>query len=156
MFKGLRYVRDAEDSKKLNTFDGPAVIISASGMCESGRILHHLKNHIGKPSTTVLFVGYQAPDTLGRRILDGAKQVGIYGEQYEVKAKILRLEATSGHADQRELLDWARATAYHGRLKQVALVHCEMKPATAFAELLTNNHVGAVIIPAKGESMPLV
>ncbi len=155
-FKMLRFVRDVEESKRLNTSNDPAVIISASGMCESGRILHHLKNHIGKPNTTVMFSGYQAPDTLGRRILDGAKTIGIFGEDYEVKAKILRLEATSGHADQRELLEWARATADHGHLKQIALVHCEIDPAKTFAELLRQNKLGPVIIPAKGESMPLV
>jgi metallo-beta-lactamase family protein len=124
-------------------------------MCESGRILHHLKNHIGKPTTTVLFVGYQAPNTLGRRILDGAKRIGIYGEDYDVRAKVQRLEATSGHADQRELLAWAKATAYHGQLKQVALVHCELDPARTLADLLRSHQIGPVIIPAKGESMPL-
>lgn len=155
-FQTLRYIRAAEDSKRLNTLQGPAIIISASGMCESGRILHHLKNHIGKTNTTVLFSGFQAPNTLGRKILDGAKRIGIYGDEYEVRAKILRLEATSGHADQHELLDWARATSQHGHLKQIALVHCEMEPAKTFADLLRQNKLGPVNIPAKGESMALV
>lgn len=155
-FQNLHYIRDVEDSKRLNTLDGPAIIISASGMCESGRILHHLKNHIGKASTTVLFSGYQAPNTLGRRILDGAKRIGIYGEEYDVKAKIQRLEGTSGHADQRELLEWARATAQHGHLRQIALVHSELDVAQVFAQLLRQGNFGAVQIPAKGESMPLV
>ncbi len=155
-FQTLRYIRAAEDSKSLNTLDGPAIIISASGMCESGRILHHLKNHIGKPTTTILFSGFQAPHTLGRRILDGAKWIKIYGEEFEVKAKVVRLEATSGHADQKELLEWARATAHHGHLKKIAIVHCEIGPGTALAELLRENELGSVFLPAKGESMPLV
>ena len=104
--------------------------------------------------TTILFSGYQAPNTLGRRILEAAKRIRIYGEEYEVKAKILRLEATSGHADQKELLEWARATVIHGHLKRLALVHCEIEPAQTFAKLLRENKLGPVIVPAKGESMP--
>lgn len=154
-FRSLKYTRAAEDSKRINTLEGPAIIIAASGMCESGRVLHHLKNHIGKPNTTVMFSGFQAPHTLGRRILDGAKRIPIYGEEYEVRAKILRLEATSGHADQRELLNWAMATAKNGYLKKVALVHCEMEPAETFADLLRQERISNVVIPAKGESMAL-
>jgi metallo-beta-lactamase family protein len=154
-FKLLRYVRSAEESKKLNTYDGPAIIISASGMCESGRILHHLKNHAVKPNTTILFSGYQAPDTLGRRILEGTKRVRIFGDEFELKAKVLRLEATSGHADRNELLEWARATSYHGQLKQIALVHSDLDASRPFAALLKANGLGPVMIPAKGESMEL-
>lgn len=154
-FPTLKYIRAVEDSKRLNTMAEPAIIISASGMCESGRILHHLKNHIGQTNTTVLFAGFQAPNTLGRRILDGAKRISIYGEDYEVRAKILRLESTSGHADQRELLEWARSTSHRGQLRKIALVHCEVEPATVFASLLRKENLSDVIIPAKGEFMSL-
>ncbi len=154
-FKDLYYIRKPEYSKKLNTFKKPCIIISASGMCESGRVLHHLKNHIGKPNTIVLFVGYQAPNTLGRRLLDGSKRVRIYGDEYEVAAKIRRLEGTSGHADQQELLKWAMDTAYHGHLRKLALVHCEKAAAEVFANLLRDNHIQPVIIPARGEVMSL-
>ncbi len=154
-FRDLYYVRSAEYSKKLNTFERPAVIISASGMCESGRILHHLKNHVGKPNTTVLFVGFQAPHTLGRRLLEGSKRIRIYGEEYDVRAQIERLEATSGHADQAELLAWAKDTSYHGNLRGVALVHCDIDPAETFARLLNEHRIHNVIIPARGEEMAL-
>lgn len=155
-FHDLHYVRKAEHSKALNSFPGSCIIISASGMCEAGRILHHLKNNIEKPSTTILFAGYQAPHTLGRIILDKSKDiVRIFGQEYEVKANVFRLEGSSGHADQKELLDWARQTHLDGDLKKVALVHCEMDGAEPFKEKLEQRKIGPVIIPARGETMEM-
>ena len=101
-------------------------------MCEGGRVLHHLKNNIEKSNTTVLFTGYQAPHTLGRRILDGEKEIRVYGETYTRNARIAKLEASSGHADQAGLLSWAKQIAAQGNLKGVALVHCEKKSGEAF------------------------
>ena len=106
MFRNLHYIRKVEHSKALNRLKDPCIIISASGMCEGGRILHHLKNNIGKENTTVLFAGYQAPHTLGRLLLDQSLDViKIYGEPYDVRCQVAKLEGSSGHADQSELLD---------------------------------------------------
>lgn len=155
-FPGLHYIRAVKHSKLINKYRKPAVIISASGMCESGRILHHLKNNIEKESTTIMFSGYQAPHTLGRRIADGSKTVHIYGQEFQVNAKIAKLEGTSGHADQTELLDWAQKVSRAGNVKGVALVHCEMGPAKTFAETLERNKIGPVMIPDRGDKMELL
>ncbi len=155
-FDGLAYVRDAKHSRQINTFKDSCIIISASGMCEAGRILHHLKHNISKPNTTILFTGYQAPHTLGRIILDGSKDiVRIYGEPYEVKAKVCKLESSSGHADRQQLLEWALAMNSNNNLKKIALVHCEMDGAQPFKDLLLENGVPDVIIPARGDRMEL-
>ena len=154
-FQNLHYIRKAVHSKELNRFEGPAIIISASGMCEGGRILHHLKNHIGKKSTTLLFAGYQAPHTLGRRLLDGAKHVRIYGQEFEVLCKTKKLESSSGHADQSELLDWITQVAEAGNVEKVALVHCEEDSAAAFKELVENKLDTQVFIPGRGDSLEL-
>jgi metallo-beta-lactamase family protein len=154
-FENLHYVRRAEDSKALNRLKGPAVIISASGMCEAGRILHHLKNNIENPATTILFSGYQAPYTLGRRILDGEQQVRIFGKPHEVRAHVCRLEGTSGHADQQELVAWAQEIKNRGNIRQVALVHCEIDAATALESHLREIGLEHIMIPQQGESMSL-
>ena len=107
-FSRLEYVRDAGRSKQLNFLTEPAIIISASGMAESGRILHHLKNNIENADNTVVFVGYQAENTLGRRILDGVSPVRIYGEEFDVHAQVTAIDGYSADADQAELLEWAQ------------------------------------------------
>ena len=156
MFRDLTYVRRTELSKALNHLNEPAIIISASGMCEGGRILHHLKNNIEKRNTTVLFAGYQAPHTLGRILLDQSlDKVKIYGEEYEVNCKIAKLEGSSGHADQEELLDWAKTTCDKGDVKKIALVHCELEPAEEFKGRLSKRKMGPAIIPAPGDEMIL-
>lgn len=154
-FRDLHYIRKVADSKSINTYDQPCIVISASGMCEAGRILHHLKSTIESPRNTILFSGYQAPHTLGRRILDGADQVNIFGEPFAVRARVEKLEATSGHADQQGLLSWAGEIAAAGNLKQVALVHCEPEPAAKFREQLNRIGLNSVIIPAPGDEMPM-
>ena len=154
-FRGLYYTRKTEHSKQINTLDEPVIIVSASGMCEAGRILHHLKNNIDKPSTTVLFAGYQAPNTLGRRILDGAKEVNIFGRRCEVNCKVARLESASGHGDQAELLHWLSMGAENGSLKKIALVHCELGPATVLAERIEHEQFADVFIPERGDTMEL-
>ena len=102
----------------------------------------------------ILFAGYQAPHTLGRILLDGSlKRVKIYGQEYQVKAQVCKLQGSSGHADQKELLDWAAETAKNGDLKKIALVHCEMDSATEFKEKLEKRKLGPVMIPAPGDEM---
>src|SRR6185295_12945867 len=110
-FFRLKYVREAAQSKTLNDLRGPFVVLSASGMCEAGRILHHLRNNIEDPRNTVLITGFQAPNTLGRKILDGNHEVPIFGEPMRLRAEVVQLEELSGHADQRELIEWMRPIA---------------------------------------------
>jgi metallo-beta-lactamase family protein len=157
MFEGLTFIRRVEDSKAINQFPGPCVIISASGMCEGGRVLHHLKNNIEKPNTIILFTGYQAPDTLGRMILDRSREeIKIYGEKFKPRAQVRKLEGCSGHADQKEILDWAVTTAHQGNVKGVALVHCELEPATEFRQLLRKQAISNVMIPARSDEWKLL
>ncbi len=108
-FRRLQYIRDVEQSKKLHTRGEPCVIISASGMAEAGRIQHHLKNNIENPKNTILIVGWQAPHTLGRRLVEQATEVKIFGMKYYREAEVVTLNGFSGHADQPGLLNWARA-----------------------------------------------
>lgn len=105
-FPGLKFTRTADESKELNEKNEPSIIISASGMCEVGRIKHHLKHNLWNPNSTILFVGYQAPGTLGRKIVDGAKTVKIFGEEIAVNARIEYIEGYSGHADQEWLMNF--------------------------------------------------
>ncbi|HUM72447.1 MAG TPA: MBL fold metallo-hydrolase, partial [Chloroflexota bacterium] len=105
-FEMMRYTRSTAESKTLNTMTAPAVIISASGMAEAGRILHHLKNNIEDPRNTILIVGWQAPDTLGRRLVERQPRVRIFGEEYELNAQVAKINGFSAHADRDELLEW--------------------------------------------------
>ena len=145
-FDDLTYVRKVEDSKALNFLREPAVIIAASGMCEGGRILHHLKNHVGDPKTTVLFVGFQAENTLGRRIAEGEDVVKIFGEPYRVRADVERIEGYSAHADRGELRAWA-GHFDRQRLKHVFLVHGELDSAAALAYNLRADGLPAWTFP---------
>src|SRR5207247_553831 len=105
-FSRLRYTLSPDESRALNEVQEPVIILAASGMCEGGRILHHLRHGLGDAHNLVLFVGYQAEGTLGRRIIEGAKVVSIFGEPVHRKAEVRMLEGFSAHADQAELLDW--------------------------------------------------
>ena len=105
----LKYTHSTEESKKLNNLKRPAIIISASGMCEGGRVLHHLRRNIGDPNTTVLFVGFQAENTLGRKLLQGDKIARIYGEEHVVRARMEEIDGYSAHADEGELLEFIAA-----------------------------------------------
>jgi len=140
-FEDLTLIRSVKASKALNDLEGVAIIISASGMCEAGRILHHLRNNIGNPMTTVLFVGYCAEGTLGRRIRDGAKEVNILGDTFHVNAHIEAIDSFSGHADNSELLD------YYGRIAgpktHTWLVHGEPESAQYLEAALKK--VGATV-----------
>lgn len=150
-FRKLHYFRDVEDSKRLNIFEEPLIIISASGMCEAGRILHHLRNNVGDPRHTVLFVSYQAEHTLGRRLADGRKRVCIFGEEHEVRCQVERIDGFSAHADQGDLLNWIAQAK--GRLKKVFVVHGEEDSSLALAEGIRQLGVTKVIVPEPGDSV---
>ncbi|MGC4016137.1 MAG: MBL fold metallo-hydrolase [Luteolibacter sp.] len=150
-FENLTLVRSVRGSMELNNLDGRAIIIAASGMCEAGRILHHLKNNIGDPRTTVLFVGYCADNTLGRRIRDGEKEVPILGSRYRVRARIEAVDSFSGHADHSELLDWFDRMG--GKKEKVWLVHGEPDHAEALRQALAAKHSGAVEVARLGETV---
>ncbi len=142
----IEYVREVRRSKQLNHLTEPAIIISASGMAESGRILHHLKNNITRPENTVLFVSFQAQHTLGRRILEGREKVRIFGEEYDVRAEVARINGYSAHADQAELVAWA-SHFDRERLERVFLVHGEPEGAGALAGKLREQGHGDVVVP---------
>ncbi len=150
-FENVEYIRDARRSKQLNAKPGPAVIISASGMAETGRILHHLKNNIEYPQNTVLIVGYMAQDTLGRKLKDGMKQVKIFGEEYDVRADVVSIDGYSAHADQIELIDWATQFPRE-RLEQLFLVHGEPGPMETLAGKLREAGMGSIAVPQRGRS----
>jgi metallo-beta-lactamase family protein len=152
-FRRLQYVRDAAESKKLNDLHGPMVIISASGMCEQGRILHHLRNNIEEPRNTVLITGFQAENTLGRKLVEKQPEVRIFGEPMRVRAEIQSLDALSAHADQKELLDWVKPLA--GSLRQVFLVHGEAQQSAILAKTLHATYQLEAIAPAPGQSFDL-
>ena len=152
-FPLVRYVRDVQDSKNLNSLNGPAIIIAASGMVESGRILHHLANRIGDHKTLVLFVGFQGENTLGRRIQDGQQEVKIFGDSYHVRAEIETIGGYSAHGDRHELRGWLRKLG--GPIRRAFIVHGEPAPALAMAEILREEGVRQVQIPQQGESFEL-
>jgi metallo-beta-lactamase family protein len=152
-FSRLQYVREASESKKLNDLHGPYVVISASGMCEQGRILHHLRNNIEDPRNTVLITGFQAQDTLGRKLVEKWPEVRIFGEPMRVRAEIASLDELSAHADQKELMDWIRPLA--PSLRRVFLVHGEPQQAQILASLLKSTYDLNVVIPAPGQFFDL-
>jgi metallo-beta-lactamase family protein len=144
-FSDVNYVRSVEESKQLNFLREPAIIISASGMAEAGRILHHLKNNIEDPRTTVLITGWQAPETLGRRLVDKAPKLRIFGEEYANNAHVEVLNGYSGHADRDELLDWVGAM--RNKPARTFLVHGEEQVALNFAGSLKERFSLQVDVP---------
>lgn len=152
-FPLLHYVREVNDSKALNRHNGPAVIIAASGMVESGRILHHLASGIGDHRNLVLFVGFQAEHTLGRRIQNGEKIARILGQEYECRAEVETITGYSAHADRNELRAWVRKLG--GPIRRAFVVHGEPAALEAMAAILRDEGVRDVRIPAHGESFEL-
>ena len=152
-FKLLTYVQSVEESKALNSRKDPMVIISASGMAETGRILHHLRNNIENPKNTVCIVSWQAPHTLGRRLADREKEIKIFGEPYTVKAEIATIGGLSGHAGQDLLTKYA--SNVKNTVKKVFLVHGEEKPATALTEKLKGQNMHEVYYPELHSSAEL-
>ena len=152
-FPRLRYVGSAAESRALNDRKEPCIIISASGMCEGGRILHHLRHGLGDGRNTVLFVGFQAEGTLGRRLKEGATTVNVLGEPVFRRAEVAALEGFSAHADQRELLDWAAALS--PRPRTVFLVHGEVGPMETLAAALRERLAATVHVPSLGQEFEL-
>lgn len=151
VFDGLTLIRSVDKSKALNKSDEQCVIISASGMCEAGRILHHLKNGVGDPRNTVFFVGYCAEQTLGWKLREGWDKVNIFGDEYAVKAHIDMVDSFSGHADHSELLDYFEATT--GPKSKVWLVHGEPSRSEALSEALREIHSGEVEVGELGKTV---
>jgi metallo-beta-lactamase family protein len=152
-FPLVRYVRKVEESKALDAGTGPAVIIAASGMAESGRILHHLAHGIGDHRNLVLLVGFQAEHTLGRRIQEGANPVRILGDEYPVRAEVETIGGYSAHADRSELLAWVRRLG--GPIRRAFVVHGEPGPLETMAKMLREAGVRDVRVPKHGESFDL-
>ncbi len=149
-FPGLRFTQSSDESKALNFSKESMIIISASGMCDAGRIKHHLKHNLWRKESSVVFVGYQAVGTLGRRLVDGAKKVRIFGEEITVNARIEMLEGFSGHADQNGLMDWMKNI--REKPKKIFLVHGEEPAMSEFATLIDEELGIATIIPGRGEA----
>jgi len=152
-FEKLNYVKTPAESKMLAQKLGPLIIIASSGMLEGGRVLHHLENNIGNPQSTIILTGYQAENTLGRKLQNGEKKVRIYGRPFDVRARVLNLDELSAHADQNELLKYILALK---DLKKLFLVHSEYQPAKIFSELVKEKRPDLeIIIPSQGESFEI-
>jgi metallo-beta-lactamase family protein len=151
--KRLIYIRDASESKKLNDLRGSFIVISPSGMCEAGRVLHHLRHNIGDARNTVLLTGYQAENTLGRKLKEGMRTVKIFGIPTEVRARIESLDELSGHADNGELLTWMEPMTR--TLKRVFLVHGESNESNALAKAIRERYGIEAIPAAPGQNVDL-
>jgi metallo-beta-lactamase family protein len=152
--ENLTYIRQAAHSIKLNDLKEPAVIISASGMCEAGRIRHHLKNHVGNPANLVLFIGYCAENTLGAQILAGRNPVNIFGEPHPVRARVASIDSFSGHADKEELKRYVEALS--GEVKKISVIHGEESQALAFAGTLREIRPKAqVVVPEYRQTLEI-
>lgn len=154
VFPGLKLSITSDDSKLINFDEKPKVIISASGMCEAGRIRHHLKHNLWRKECTILFVGYQSVGTLGRKLIDGAPSVKLFGENIEVAAKIKSLKGISGHADMKGLLNWIGG--FESKIERVFVVHGEDQVTDAFAQTITDTFGYATFAPYSGGCVDLV
>ena len=152
-FPGLQFTRTADESKALNEDDRPSIIISASGMCEVGRIKHHLKHNLWNPKSTILFVGYQAPGTLGYNIVNGAKKVKIFGEEIAVNARVEYIEGYSGHADQEGLMNFIYS--FIKKPNHIFLVHGEPEAQDILKEKIENETNIKIDVPEFGETYEL-
>lgn len=152
-FPSLVYCKRMEDSRALNNLKSNAIIVSASGMCEAGRIKHHLKHNLWREECVIIFTGYQAIGTTGRAIVEGVKTVKIFGEEIAVRAKIFTLGGFSGHADQKGLLKWL--SNFKTKKMQVFVVHGEEKGALAFANVIRERKHYSVTVPELGQKIKL-
>ncbi|TSA15625.1 MBL fold metallo-hydrolase [bacterium] len=154
-FGRLKFIRSVEESKKLNDLDEPCMIIASSGMCEGGRILHHLANNIENPKHTILVIGFMAEHTLGRRIVERQPQVKIFGEIHPLRAEVAILNSFSAHAGQDELVGYAQSMD-KSRVKQTFLVHGELAQAQQLSQKLSEAGYGNIAIPARGDTVEIV
>lgn len=152
-FNGLEFTRTAEESKALNENEEPCIIMSASGMCDVGRIKHHLKHNLWNPNSTILFVGYQAPGTLGYKIVNGEKTVKIFGEEIAVNARVEYIEGYSGHADQEGLMNFIYS--FINKPKHIFVVHGEPNSQEIFEEKIQKETQIPVTVPEYGETYEL-
>jgi metallo-beta-lactamase family protein len=148
----VRFTQSAEESMAINKIRSRAVIIAGSGMCEGGRVRHHLKHNLWRPECSIIFVGFQAQGTLGRRIVDGAKSVEIWGEEIAVRARVWTIGGFSAHGDQRELLAWL--SAFKSR-PTVFVTHGEERASLAFADLVRSRYGFTVHVPEPGGTYAL-
>lgn len=153
-FSGLKLSITSEESKAINFNETPKVIISASGMCDAGRIRHHLKHNLWRPECTILFVGYQSVGTLGRSLVEGADEVRLFGEPIQVRAEIRQLRGLSGHADKEGLIDWL--SGFQEKPKKVFIVHGEDSVCTSFAECLKLEYGQRAYAPYSGTAFNLL
>ena len=153
-FPGLNLAITTEESRAINEEDTPKVIISASGMCEAGRIRHHLKHNLWRPESTILFVGYQSIGTTGRAIIDGADKIKLFGEEVDIRAELCKLTGLSGHADKAGLIHWIEG--FTERPKKVFLVHGEDSACTALANCLRDEHGFDTYAPYSGTEFDLI
>ncbi|WP_022766839.1 MBL fold metallo-hydrolase RNA specificity domain-containing protein [Butyrivibrio sp. XPD2006] len=153
-FPGLNLSITTEESRAINEDPEPKVIISAAGMCDAGRIRHHLKHNLWREESTILFVGYQSVGTTGRAIIDGAEQVKLFGETIDVKAEIAKLEGLSGHADHNGLIEWIEG--FTKRPKKVFVVHGEDSVCSSFAKCLANEHGFDAYAPYSGTEYDII
>jgi len=152
-FPSLKFTQTPDDSKRLNDLKGPAIIISASGMATGGRIMHHLINRLPDPNTIVLFTGYQAEETLGRQLMEGAKSVSIFGQNIQVAARVQTLTNFSAHADQREIMNWLKQMPKPP--KRLFLTHGEDGPRTVLKALIEKELGWNVSLPKLNEIVDL-
>jgi len=149
-FDRLTYIRNVEQSKELNDRPGPFIVIAASGMCEAGRVVHHLANSVGNPRNMILIVGYQAEQTLGKKLVMKEREVNIFGEPHQVNAEVVVLNSFSGHADRNELLHYIGKFSAK-RIKHVFLVHGDLDQAEKLEGGLRGLGFERVSIPVRGE-----
>jgi metallo-beta-lactamase family protein len=149
----VRFTEDLEESKRINAITSGAVVISASGMCEGGRIRHHLRHNIARPECAIVFVGFQAAGTLGRRIVDGAKSVRLFGEEYPVRARVFTIGGLSAHADRSALLGWL--AHFKRPPRQTWVVHGETLPAHSLCDAINRKPGWRAAVPALGQSVEL-
>jgi metallo-beta-lactamase family protein len=152
-FPGLRFIRTGEESKAVNSIKGSCIIMAGSGMCTGGRIKHHLARNLSRPESTVLFVGFQARGTLGRQILDGAKEVRIFGQVHPVRARVEQIQGFSAHADRPGLLAWAGH--FRKPLRRLFLTHGDEDILASLAAGLAGEDGRAVVVPGPGETFAL-
>jgi metallo-beta-lactamase family protein len=149
-FPGLEFSRTSDESKALNERKDSIIVISASGMCEAGRIKHHLKHNLWRENSTILFVGYQAEGTLGRKLIDGVKKVKLFGEEISVNARIEMIDGFSGHADRDGLLDWIEG--FKQKPRKIFIVHGEESGMIEFSEIIKDRFNTETVIPSRGDT----